>query len=354
MVKSKIRVAVLYNHIGDDIYEQIREVRPEDLDFTPEYDIHVATVKEEIDVIVEALRSEGYRATAVNVEENLARLHQVVRRSKPDVIFNLVEFFRSDQGLESSVAGLFDLHGIPYTGAPPFGLALCQRKGLTKHVLLQHGVSTPKFKLLRGKKIQRRHGLHYPLIVKPSREDGSSGVTKDSVVYDYGGLIEVLSHVFDTFGPPILVEEFIEGKELHVSILGNDPPEALPIIEFDFSDLPEDHPAIITYDVKWNPLDQAYHKVHSQCPAALPRRIEKKVREQALLAYGATHCRDYARIDMRLSRDDRPYVLEVNPNPDLTVGVSFMEAAEEAGLAFSETLAKIVAFALARSAREEP
>jgi D-alanine-D-alanine ligase len=157
-----------------------------------------------------------------------------------------------------------------------------------------------------------------------------------------------VKELFEEFEPPILVEEFIAGKELHVSILGNSPPQVLPVIEFDFSALPDNHPAIITYNVKWNPLDQAYHQVHSICPARLPAGIEHAVKEQALRAYQATSCRDYARVDMRLADSGTPYVLEVNPNPDLTESVSFMQSAEKSGLTFAQTLARIAEFALAR------
>jgi len=348
MAGKKTSVIVLYNQVGEDEYEKIRTTDPASLDFTPVYDIDVATVLEEYQAIVMALKSEGFRVAAVNVDDDLGRLKGLLEKSPPDVIFNLVEFFHNDAKLEAAVAALFELHKIPYTGSPPFALSLCQRKGMTKQLLLQNGVSTPRFKSLREPRITRRHGLHYPLIVKPAREDASLGVDKDSVVYDYAQLTARLKQTFDSHQPPILVEEFIEGKELHVSVLGNDPPMVLPMIEFDFSELPEEHPSIITYDVKWNPLDQAYHKVHSNCPAQISKRSERRVQKQALAAYLATGCRDYARIDMRLSRQNKPYVLEVNPNPDLTEGVSFMESAEEAGMSFSETLREIVDFALER------
>jgi len=124
---------------------------------------------------------------------------------------------------------------------------------------------------------------------------------------------------------------------------------ALPLIEYDFSELEDDHPPVITYDIKWNPLVQPYHKVHSICPARIDKTTEQYVMDQALKAYAATYCRDYARIDMRLGADGIPYILEVNPNPDLTEGVSFMESAEKAGLSFSETLKRIVNFALERN-----
>jgi len=126
------------------------------------------------------------------------------------------------------------------------------------------------------------------------------------------------------------------------------------MIEFDFSDLPPEHPNIISYDAKWNPLEEMYHKVHTICPAKLTKQVEKKVKEAVLKAYKITGCTDYARLDLRLTKEKKVYVLEVNPNPDLTEGVSFMESAEHHGLSFGETLSKIVKCALTRSAPPEP
>lgn len=340
-------VAIVYNNTGVDHFERMGEVDPATLDFTPVYPLKVKTIIEEYHAIVKALKKEGYQVTLFNTEDDLNRLQQLLA-DPPDVIFNLVEMFHSDPHLESAVAGLFDLHEIPYTGAAPFGLQLCQHKAITKQILMKQGIATPGYRLLRTPRIGRAHGLRYPLIVKPGREDASVGVEAGSVVYDYGQLVSRVNLVFESFQQPILVEEFIPGKELHVSILGNDRPQVLPIIEYDFSDLPEEHPAIITYNVKWNPLDQAYHKVHAICPAEIPPKVGETVRDQALQAFQATQCRDYARIDMRLTESDTPCVLEVNPNPDLTEGVSFMQSAELAGMSFSQTLAKIVDLARAR------
>lgn len=341
-------VLVLYNHVGEDEYEQMKQVDPESLGFTPQYPIGVSTVLEEIEAIVSALKKEGFRARAFNVQDDFARLQQALRRKAPDVIFNLIEFFHDNSKLEAMVAGLYELYKIPYTGAPPFALSLCQRKGLTKQVLLANGVPTPHFKLLNKPEIAQRHGLHYPVIVKPAREDGSGGVERESVVYNYKELLARLEIVFKEFAPPILVEEFIEGRELHVGILGNEDPVVLPIIEFDFSEFDADHPKIISYNAKWNPLDETYHRVHTICPANLSKRVLKKVEEVCLHAYRITGCRDYARLDLRLDKKNHPFVLEVNPNPDLTEGVSFMESAEKAGLSFSDTLKQIVEFALQR------
>jgi D-alanine-D-alanine ligase len=349
-VKEEMKsVLVLFNQVEEDEYEKLRSVDPASLDFTPNYDIHVATALEEYEAIVKALRSEGFRARKLNLHDDLKRLHRIVTRNRPDVVFNIVEILFDDAGLESAVAGLFDLYRIPYTGASAFSLSLCRRKDLTKQILLQNGIATPNFRLLDQSSLEKGHGLRYPVIVKPARNDGSYGVESFSVVYDYNQLVQRLEAAFDSFLPPVLVEEFLEGKELHVSVLGNRPPEVLPISEFDFSELPDSHPPLITYDVKWNPLAQAYHQVHSLCPAQISKREEKAIREVALRTFTVTSCRDYARIDMRLDENGVPHVLEVNPNPDLTESVSFMESAEEAGLSFSQTLRRIVEYALGRA-----
>lgn len=347
-MKSKGRILVLYNHVGEDEYEKLKDVDPASLGFKPHYPIHVSTIEEEYGAIVRALRREGFTTRTVNVEEDLQKIERHLRRNPPDAVFNLIEFFHENPALEGAVAGLYELLKIPYTGSPPFVLGLCQRKGLTKQVLLANDVPTPRYHLFASASIPRPHGLRYPLIVKPPREDASSGIEKGSVVHDYKSLLAQAKKMLKEFRSPIMVEEFIEGKELHLSVLGNDPPVVLPIIEFDFSEVPAGYPSIISYEAKWAPLQEAYHRVHSVCPAKLPKRIQKKVEEVALRAYEVTGCRDYARIDIRLDKRNRIYVLEINPNPDLTEGVSFMESAEKAGISFSETLRRIVEFALRR------
>jgi D-alanine-D-alanine ligase len=350
----KISVAVIYNHSGEDIYEKIREVDPASLDFEPEYNINVATVREEYEAIADALRAEDFEVSILNINEDIQNLIELLSNNPPDVVFNLIEFYRDDPELEHLIVGLFALYGVRYTGADPFTLALCQRKGMTKQLLLANNVPTPRYKLLTEPRMPSRHGLRYPMIVKPAREDASSGVDKDSVVYNLEQLNDRINKIFQEYYPPILVEEYIEGRELHVSVLGNDPPEVLPIIDFDFSELPSDHPNIISYDAKWNPLVESFHRVHSVCPAHLSPKVEKKVKNAALAAYKITGCIDYARLDMRLTDDNKVFVLEVNPNPDLTESVSFMESAEHHGLTFGETLARIVEFALSRPAPSLP
>lgn len=342
-------MALVYNRVGPDPFEAFRDVDPNTLDFVPAYPLAVATLQEEYDSLAAGLQAEGFEVRSLNLRERLASLHALLRKDPPQVVFNLVEFFRDDASLESAVAGLYDLYGVPYTGAPPFALSLCRRKGLAKQLLLANGVPTPRYKLIRSPRFPRRHGLHYPLIVKPAHEDASLGVWKESVAHSLPELEAAVERLVAEKKFPILIEEFIEGRELHVAVLGNDPPRVLPIVEYDFSGVSTGHPPIISYDVKWNPLNETYHQVHEVCPAPLPRRLSRRLGEVALEAFRLTGCRDYARMDMRLTPDGRVYLLEVNPNPDLTESVSFMLAAERSGLSFGGTLRKIVECALSRA-----
>ena len=341
-------VVVLFNALSEEGYDELKHVDPATLGFEPEYDIQVSTVSEEYQAIVKALRGEGWKVRSVNLKDDIRVLERVVKRNPPDVVFNLVESFRDDPELESAIAAFLDLYGVPYTGATPLSLSICRRKGLTKRLLLSHGVPTPKYLSLWEPKIPARPGLKFPMIVKPAREDASAGLDKDSVVSDRPALQARLERMLTEFGGPLLVEEFIEGRELHVAMLGNDPPRILPPLEYDFSELPEGEPPIISYAAKWNPLAEVFHRVITRCPAPMSRTLSRRLTKACLGAWNAVGCRDYARLDIRVSKKDEPYVLEVNPNPDLTEGVSFMESAEEAGLTFPGTMTEILKMAMER------
>jgi D-alanine-D-alanine ligase len=174
MNSEKKSILVLYNFVEKDEYEEMRQVDPASVDFTPHYSIHVATVQEEYSAIVGALHTEGFEARCVNLLDSTARLHEVITQNPPDVIFNLVENFYNDLHREGAVAGFYELHRMRYTGAPAFSLALCRRKGLTKQVLLQNGLATPNYFIQNGRDVAPDHGLKYPLIIKPCWQDGSA------------------------------------------------------------------------------------------------------------------------------------------------------------------------------------
>jgi D-alanine-D-alanine ligase len=349
--EKKIRVVVLYNETALRSEKADSASRAMPLNFKPFFDMEEWDTEEEISDIMKALQREGLEVFRENIQDRFENLIEILTKGKPDVVFNLVESYFDSPLKEMMVTGVYEMLGIPYTGSPPLTLGICQRKGLTKQILLANGIPTPRFKLMGEKTISNRHGLRYPLIVKPAREDGSIGVENESVVFNLKELKQRCDYILKEFRQPVIVEEFIDGRELNVSILGSEEPIVLPISEVDFSTMPESFYNIVTYQAKWEPRHETYHRTIPICPARLPKRVEKRIKEFALRAFRIMGCRDYTRIDMRLNRKGNPFVLEMNPNPHLAEGMGLMRSAEAHGLSFSQALRKIVEFALKRSSR---
>ncbi len=354
--KRTERVLILWNSGGEAEDESLPEKGPQVLPWDPEQTaMDVTSVQDEIDAIVAAVRGCGFKVRIVDIEDDLDTLLAAVRRYKPHVIFNLVEIFNDQAVQEGYVAGLYDLLGVPYTGAGPLCLMTCQRKSRTKVLLEAQGVPTPAYQRIDELPVRKDHGLEFPLIVKPAREDASGGVHAASVVNDHVELTEQVRRILEDFQQPALVEEYISGREIHVAILGNDPPEVLPLLEFEFDDPPEgdeDRPQILSYEAKWDTLSPDFYALDVRVPARkLPRAIGNKIRQAARDAYKLTGCRDYARVDIRVDEDGNPHVLEVNPNPDLAEGTGFMLCAEQTGRTFQQTIGELLDMALARGPR---
>jgi D-alanine-D-alanine ligase len=238
--------------------------------------------------------------------------------------------------------------GIPYTGASAMSLANCQNKILAKRLLSSSGIRIPHFFIVYAKSARYSHKLNYPLFVKPAFEDASVGIENESIVSNSKELKKRIDYVLKNFSYPVLVEEYIEGRELNVSVMGDKRLQVLPISEIDFSTMPDYLHNIVSYQAKWDPHHESFHKTIPICPAVIPLKIEKKAKEIAFKAFKVMGCRDYARVDIRLSKDNTLYVLEVNPNPDITDGAGFMRSAERGGMTYSQVLKRIVKYALGR------
>jgi D-alanine-D-alanine ligase len=347
----KPRALILWNQVEEDEYIALAEQGPTPLAWNPEETAaEVGTVQDEIDAIVEACRKNGYVAREANIADSFELLTEAVKKFKPDVILNLVEFFNDESAQEAYIAGLFDLWRIPYTGSPPLTLLTCQRKFRTKVLLEAQGVPTPAYTIFY-EPVAGPVSLPYPLIVKPAREDASGGIDVDSVVNNHEELVARVKLVLEDHAQPALVERFIDGREIHVAILGNSPPEVLPMLEFEFEAQDEDdpRPQILTYEAKWDPTSPDFYASDVQVPPRkLSRKTGNRMREAALAAYRITGCRDYARIDFRIDGEGEPYILEVNPNPDLAEGTGFSLCAESSGRSFEKMIGEILAMALAR------
>ena len=314
-----------------------------------EIDMSEVGVLEEREHVQRALQQEGYKATLFNMNGDVQRLLDFVKQKQPDVIFNLCESVGNESAHEMHIAGLYELLGIPYTGAPAFVLGSCLNKARTKEILAFHGIKTARFAIVKNiGELQEDLGLKYPLIVKPSREDASTGIDNGSVVEDLAALKKKVRGIFSEYDQPALIEEYINGRELNVAIMGNKRPIVFPISEIDFSGLPANYPKIVTYNAKWMQGTIEYTGTVGVCPASIPAELEKKVKEIALKCYKVMGLRDYGRVDLRIDKNLVPYVLEVNPNPDLSDDAGFARSARTYGMSFEDTVAKIVEYALER------
>jgi D-alanine-D-alanine ligase len=358
------RILILWNLVEDDEYERLRADGPRPLDWDPSRTAsEVATIAEELDAMAAALAGAGHTVEIVNIRDDLGALFGAVHRFDPDAVLNLVEQYGDDPAHEFHVAGLYELLGVPYTGARPSALALCQRKPRTNAVLRAAGLPTPPFFVVSGRtgddRAPHAHHLRFPLMVKPALADASIGIELASVVRDAAGLDERVAAVLRDFQMPVLVEEYVDGREIHCALIastasGKEPPHPLPLFEMEFEERVgsdgEPLPKIITYGAKWDPHCKDFYSMDGRCPAEdLEPEVMAHIQDVAVRAWQAVGCRDYARIDMRLDpATGEPFILDVNPNPDLADGGAFMQCAVASGRTFAGTLDEIIGFAMAR------
>jgi D-alanine-D-alanine ligase len=269
-------------------------------------------------------------------------------RAECDLVFNLAESFAGDDTADFKIAAFLELLGRRYTGTGTHGLMLAQDKATAKKIFAFHGIHTPVFaKSFRGR-LDFSHDLHFPVIVKPAREDGSIGIEFSAVVSSIKELMERMDWLHANFDSPVLIEEYIDGREMYVGVIGNDKPEALPVIELDLSKLPDGTPRIAAAEVKWGKGTKAYRDTKSAVATDLPEEIAATLQQTAVAAFQALELRDYGRVDMRLQPDGRVHVIEVNPNPWLSSRAEFAMAARKSGRTYPQLVEEIVELAQAR------
>lgn len=294
------------------------------------------------DHLLEVLRSHGIDATAIGVHDDVAVALSDIRAASPDVVFNLCESICGDSRFEPLLPMLLEKEGIAFTGSGSLALSLALHKDRAKEILRARQVPTP------GAILVGRAGdpvsLPFPLIVKPSREDASVGIYSESVVSDREALDARVAHVISQYRQPALVEQYIEGREIYVSLLGRAAaaPEVLPFFEIDFSGLPADRPRIVSFEGKWVE-DSIEYRGTTPVRCQLPADLEERVASAARAAFAALELRDYGRIDIRLDDAGTPYVIDVNPNCDLSHAAGgFARAARAAELTYDDVVLRIL------------
>ena len=300
------------------------------------------------DEVLEAVRANGHEAFFHELKDEKSLLD--LARVEADLVFNLTEAYAGDDSKEAHVAAFLDLLALPYTGAGPQALFLAQDKALAKKVFTFHGIRTPNFASSYRGRVDHIDDLEFPMIVKPASEDGSVGIDAGSVVKTVKDMMERIALVHEHFDCPALIEEFIEGREIYVGVLGTDKPEALPPVEMDLSKLPKGMPRIAGKEVKWEKGTEAYDVTRSAIARDLPEDLFRRIQETALAAYTALGLRDYGRIDLRVTPDGDIYVIEANPNPWLAPEAELAIAAGAAGRDYPKLIGEIADRALSRYA----
>jgi D-alanine-D-alanine ligase len=298
--------------------------------------------------VARALVAQAHDVLMVGVAAELAPVLERLAAFQPKLVFNGCEAFRGRARHEYAFATVLEMHGYRYTGSSPTGLLVARNKSLTKKILAHEGIRVPAFAEFRpGEAPVRPSELRFPLIVKPLLEDASVGIAQASVVKDDDELTTRVQFIHEKFHQAAIVEELIEGRELYVGLVGNDPPQVLPIVELTFGESDGEH-RIATYKAKWDEEYRKRKKIKNVFAKGLSAEVTTEIAHVCTTAFHALWLQDYGRVDLRLTHDDAVYVLEVNPNPFLAQENEMADAALKAGLGYPAFIQRIVDEALRR------
>ena len=301
-----------------------------------------------VDQVAGALSEGGHKVSLIGISSDLRELLDKLDEQRPQLVFNLCERFADNDLFDMHVISVLDILGQPFTGTGPLGTALRQDKAITKKLLKFHDVPYPNSITFDKNDIEFAGRMRFPLFVKPLHGDASMGIDDSSLVTEYSKLVERVSFIQTQLNLPALVEEYIEGREFYVSILGNSPGEVLPVMELDFSKLPGGYPKIYGFDAKADESSVQYDSVNAIVATELSPEIRARIANVGREAAYALKVRDYARVDIRLTDDGRPVVLEVNANPYLERTSAFALAALQAGMGYTMLINRIVEIARKR------
>jgi D-alanine-D-alanine ligase len=339
MNMAKANVLVLYN----------QPLLPAD---HPDYDSEF-TIIEIAQKIERVLEDAGYRTSMVAMNDDPIALWQTLQQRKPEAVFNLFEGSLHHAESESYVAGLLEWAGLPYTGSPAPTLSLARAKHTAKILLRGAGLPTADFCVVPCLPAPPCP-LDWPVIVKPARMDASVGLAQESVCTDQGQLEQRVAYILETYGAPVLVEEYIPGREFHVALLELPELEYLPACEIVF---PAERPGywpILTYNGKWKPGTAEYDTTPPTFPADIPPALRRELGNLAMEAHRLFGCRDYARVDFRLRSDGKPFILEVNPNPEISEDAGFAGCLGSAAVVHDVFIVRLIEQALRRRAEPRP
>jgi D-alanine-D-alanine ligase len=296
--------------------------------------------------VIETLRERGHQVRVLGVHDDLTGIRQSIASFKPHIVLNLMEAFAGVTTFDQNVVSYLELLRAPYTGCNPRGLILARDKALSKKLLAYHRIPVPHFAVVkRGQRPVLPRRLHFPIIVKSLFFEASVGISQASVVENEDQLARRVQFIHESVGTAAILEEFIDGREMYVGVLGNDRLQVFPVWEMSFARMPENRWHIATERVKWSTKYQKKHGIMTD-KAKLPDSVAERAQHLAKRVYRALDLSGYARIDMRMDEEGRLFVLEANPNPNLAYGEDFAESGEVAGISYERLLERIIALGL--------
>ncbi|HEY5649016.1 MAG TPA: ATP-grasp domain-containing protein [Nitrospiria bacterium] len=332
---KKLKVLVIFDIPGNLIKDFDLSREDENPDWKVEY--HA----------VEALGELGHDVRTLGVFDDPGMIIDELKKHPPDIVLNLTEEFNQRSSYDRNVAGLLEMLEVPYTGTGPTGLTLCKNKGMTKEILAYHRIEHPEFAVFPlGASVRRPKHLHFPLFIKPLKDEASYGISQDSFVEDDRAFEERIRFIHERMSQGAIAEEFIEGRELYVSILGNRRLEVLPFREVIFSKVPEGRPKISTFKAKW---DEGYRErwgIRNRMVRDLPENMVTRIADVCKKVYRVLHIRGCGRIDLRLTKDNRIFILEANPNPNLSFDDEVALSAEKANISYKNLIQRLLTLGL--------
>lgn len=329
--KKKLKILALFDAISPTTIDQ---------DLSAEF--MTEDWKTEVNVL-QALRELGHETQHIAIYDDMELLWQKVRSFEPDVIFNLADQFKNNRSFDQNIVSALEMNGIPFTGCGSTGLTLCKHKGISKKILSYHRIHTPAFVIIaRGKRIARPARLRFPIMVKPLKEEASLGISQASFVSNDDQFRERVQFIHDKYANDVIAEEYIAGRELYVSLLGSLRLRDFPIRELVFKEVPPDEPKIATYKAKWDDEYRERWGLRNQFAEDLDPAVARDIQQTCKRIYRLLTLDGYARMDLRLTADNRVYFIEANPNPILAADEDFALSALKAGLSYPQLIERIV------------
>jgi D-alanine-D-alanine ligase len=305
-------------------------------------DKEIDEFRTEYDVVAN-LEKAGHTVRALGLGDNLGELRAAITDWKPDVAFNLLEEFQGIVTYDQYVVAFLELMKLPYTGCNPRGMMISRDKALSKQILSYHRIPTPGFAVIRrGQRYRASRKLKFPLFVKSVTEDASLGIAQASIVGDADKLKERIEFIHEQTKSDALIEEYIEGRELYVGVLGNDRLRTFPVWEMDFGTLPEVMAGIATRKVKWDRRYQKKHGIRTGAAQSLPEGAAAYLDRMSKRIYRALYLSGYARMDFRMRPDGSVFVLEANANPNISREEDYADSAKAAGVDYASLLEQII------------